>query len=226
MAKVKAEEAKKTFPMLSGSHWWKLREQFKKSIPGVVSDTYLASVLDVQKNSAQANILPALRSIKLIDENGKTQDIAKEWRDDTKYPSVCEKLLKNIYPQELFDTCPNPLSERENVKRWFAHTTGTGESAVLKMVSLFLILVEADPKKTTDAQANKKTERKIPEKAKKKIAEAPLIQKTKIPEESASKDKTSPDVYINLQVHISPDATSDQIEKIFESMAKHIYRNK
>jgi len=29
-----------------------------------------------------------------------------------------------------------------------------------------------------------------------------------------------------LQIHISADATPDQIDKIFESMAKHIYKKK
>ena len=32
-----------------------------------------------------------------------------------------------------------------------------------------------------------------------------------------------PSVHINLEIHISSDATPDQIDKIFESMAKHIY---
>jgi len=223
MAKAKIDENKKSFPMLPGSHWWKLRDQFKKSIPGIVSDTYLASVLNVQKISAQTNILPTLRQLKLIDEGGKTLDIAKEWRDDEKYPSVCEKMRKSIYPQELFDACPNPLIERESVKRWFAHTTGNGDSAVMKMVSIFLILVEADPKK--------KAEAKNPKRAEKPAIDKPLAKKS-----PAAVSKTTsqaappirgnkPDVYINLQVHISADATADQIEKIFESMGKHIYRD-
>ena len=33
-----------------------------------------------------------------------------------------------------------------------------------------------------------------------------------------------PGININLQVHISADATADQIDQIFASMAKHIYQ--
>jgi hypothetical protein len=34
-----------------------------------------------------------------------------------------------------------------------------------------------------------------------------------------------PDVHINIQVHISPESTPEQIEKIFESMAKYLRPN-
>lgn len=33
-----------------------------------------------------------------------------------------------------------------------------------------------------------------------------------------------PGININLQIHISADATPDQIDQIFASMSKHIYQ--
>lgn len=33
----------------------------------------------------------------------------------------------------------------------------------------------------------------------------------------------TPSVHIDLQIHISPDASPDQIDSIFASMAKHLY---
>ncbi len=38
-------EQKKSYPMLPIAHWWALRKKFKQSIPGVVTDSYLATVL-------------------------------------------------------------------------------------------------------------------------------------------------------------------------------------
>jgi hypothetical protein len=35
-----------------------------------------------------------------------------------------------------------------------------------------------------------------------------------------------PEVHIDIQIHISPESTAQQIEKIFESMAKHLYGRK
>ena len=44
-------EAKKSFPMLPVGHWWTLRKKFKQSIPGVVTDNYLATVLGLSVES-------------------------------------------------------------------------------------------------------------------------------------------------------------------------------
>jgi hypothetical protein len=219
-----AESERKTFPMLPESHWWKLRERFKSSIPGVVTDSYLASVLNIQKNSAQANVLPALKQINLIDDDGKTSEIAKEWRDDHKYPDVCKKIAKSIYPQELFDAFPNPSQDREGLKRWFAHITGTGDVAVGKMVALFLLITEANPQNSTTISKTKSEKSKPVVKATKGT-----VTKQKSVEQTGKQEiptKEKPDININLQIHISSDATPDQIDKIFESMSRHIYKER
>ena len=49
-----AETPKKSFPRLPISAWWKLRKQFKQSIPGVVTDSYLATVLGMKADSARS----------------------------------------------------------------------------------------------------------------------------------------------------------------------------
>jgi hypothetical protein len=35
--------------------------------------------------------------------------------------------------------------------------------------------------------------------------------------------RSGPEVHIDIQIHISPESSHDQIDKIFESMAKHLY---
>jgi len=44
--------------MLPIAHWWALRRKFKQSIPGVVTDNYIATVLNMDVTSARANVLP------------------------------------------------------------------------------------------------------------------------------------------------------------------------
>jgi hypothetical protein len=39
----------------------------------------------------------------------------------------------------------------------------------------------------------------------------------------AGRDALGPALHIDIQVHISPEASPDQIDKIFASMAKHLY---
>ncbi len=41
--------------------------------------------------------------------------------------------------------------------------------------------------------------------------------------EDGKKSFRTPSVHIDIQVHISPDASSDQIDAIFASMARHLY---
>lgn len=79
-------EPKKSYPMLPIAHWWALRKKFKQSIPGVVTDSYLATVLDMEANSARANVLPFLKTLGIIDNEGKTGERATQWRDDEHYP--------------------------------------------------------------------------------------------------------------------------------------------
>jgi hypothetical protein len=55
---VATEEKKGSFPVIPGAHWWALRKKFRQSIPGVVTDNYIASVLDMKLQSARANVPP------------------------------------------------------------------------------------------------------------------------------------------------------------------------
>jgi hypothetical protein len=64
-------EPKKSFPMLPIAHWWSLRRKFKQSLPGVVTGSYLATVLNMAENSANANVLPYLKTLGIIDDEGK-----------------------------------------------------------------------------------------------------------------------------------------------------------
>ena len=87
-------ERKTVYPMLPVNHWWALREKFKQSIPGTVTANYLATVLNMKEVSARANILPFIQKLGITDDEGKTLDRAREWRDDTMYPDVVRRWLK------------------------------------------------------------------------------------------------------------------------------------
>lgn len=215
-----ATQKTQSFPMLPVNHWWVLRSKFKQSIPGVVTDTYLASVLNIQKNSAQANVLPALKQLKLIDDSGKTLESAKEWRDDQKYPVFCQKLRKSIYPQELLDAFPEPAGQKDGIKSWFAHRTGTGASATNRMASIYMVLSEANPNAPETRAAPKKAVAPVPKKSG-AVSSKPRSEAAM----TARSVAEPPGIHINLQVHISADASPDQIDKVFASMAKHIYKD-
>lgn len=220
-------DAKKSFPMLPVAHWWALRRKFKQSIPGVVSINYLSSVLDMGEASARANVYPFLKTLGIIDDDGKPTARAKQWRDDGHYPDVCKAILQEIYPSDLRDAVDNPREDRSAAKRWFANHTGAGEAATSRMAALYTVLVEAEP------NGGSETKKVTPKAAKKpKAAPVPVSPARELSGEEPSSmvhdakrgSHVGPDVNINLQIHISADASADQIEQIFASIAKHIYR--
>jgi hypothetical protein len=148
-------EQKKGFPMLPIAHWWALRKKFKQSIPGVVTDNYLSTVLSMEVNSARANVMPFLKTLGIIDDEGKTLERAKKWRDDQPYTAVCKEILHEVYPKDLLEAVPNPNTERAQAERWFANHTGAGENAVKRMAALYAVLVEADASKQPDQEKAK-----------------------------------------------------------------------
>lgn len=224
-------EAKRNFPMLPVGHWWSLRRKFKQSIPGVVTDNYLATVLDMGVESARANVLPFLKTLSLIDEDGKPKERARLWRDDSHYPEVCQAILKEVYPKDLLDAVPDPRQNREGAKRWFANHTGAGDSACGRMAALYTVLVEADPASQPESQKSQPSgkPRKVaagkprskPEAKQKLSVEAQRAASSPAPDHGHN---NAPGISINLQIHISADASPEQIEQIFAAMAKHIYK--
>jgi Family of unknown function (DUF5343) len=211
-------EIKKSYPMLPVAHWWALRKKFKQSIPTVVNQSYLAGVLRMEAQSARANVLPYLKVLGIINEDGKPTDRAKEWRDDARYPAVCKSILTEVYPPELLDAVTDP-TQREQADSWFSHATGGGEAAVARMAVLYCVLLEGDASK----QPDDKPERARP-------VPAPLRFEPERVEPAPNNTPTNltnlpqMPVNINLEIHISADSSAEQIDTIFKSMAKHIYQ--
>ena len=83
----------------------------------------------------------------------------------------------------------------------------------------------------SEADLSRKPEKKV---AKDEISRKPKVihmkkeakpsETSQTPITAMASEQAAPSVHINLQIHISSDATPDQIDKIFESIAKHIYR--
>lgn len=225
MGKEKAK--KKSYPLLPVAQWWAVREKFNQSIPGVVTANYLATTLDIKPRSARNNILPYLKDFGLIDEEGKTQDLAKAWRDDEKYPDVCRKIRESVYHKELVSAVPNPSEDRGAVERWFAIETGAGKVAVRRMAALYIVISDADASNKPGKQAKPTVKARKKKTVAKSGKESQVSHpsKTTTPETlTLGRDPAAPGLNINLQIHISADATPDQIDKIFESMARHIYK--
>lgn len=223
-----ANQPKESFPMLPPKSWWSLRKRFQQTVPAAVTPSYLSPVLGITEGSAQNNVLPYLKTMGLIDQDGKPTDLANKWRMDDTYSNVCEKIIKKIYPQEVLDAFPEPSKNRAALESWFASKTGSGQVAARRMATLFVMLKESDLTKGEQVKAANPKEKKqttVKNAAKK---QPPKIEKLDEPSQkeqqvqNLSSSLSFPSIHIDLQIHLSPEAKLDQIDQLFSSMAKHL----
>lgn len=228
---------KQVYPRLPEKNWWIIRNQFKKTLPSAVTTSYLKSLLNLTSEKAASNLLPPLRQLGLIDEEGKPTVRANEWRSDSKYSETCKSIVQEIYPQELRDLFAGPEFDRKSIKEWLMHTSSIGEGAADLSASMYILLNEATLK--DDEELSKKlngsTKKAPKEKSIKSSTKStePEIKSTSIepmeptPQVSISQskgDSFSTALHIDLQIHISADASADQIESIFANIAKYLYK--
>ncbi len=220
---------KQVYPMISEKSWWQIRNQFKKTIPSVVNVSYLKSLLSLNSDQSARNILAPLKQMGIIDVEGKPQPRATDWRSDAKYSDVCSIMVSEIYPQELLDLFPDTHINNVTAKSWFMDTCSLGDNAAAKIASTFSLLksgqVKSDldiTKSTVPPKKSKPKGNDFPEKAVplENISSPSLNVDTPI---APSPSSAMPSVHIDLQIHISPDASPDQIDSIFARMAKHLY---
>jgi hypothetical protein len=221
-----------SYPKIAEGYWWKLRELLKQKVPAAVTKTYLATALSIEAESARANIIGPFKMIGIIDDTGKPTDLAYDWRDDNKYKDVCKQLRDKYYPQELRDLFDSPeVVDIEQLINWFMHSSRCGKSAAQLYAKFYVLLLKSDPKGAENSP-ERVTGSKNSIKQKKQVTsdnKGDTSAKLKAPSKSLPRDEHrkinpgyQPELHINIQLHISPESTAEQIDKIFESMAKHL----
>ena len=222
-----------TYPKISRKLWWLLRERFKKSVPSVVTPTLVTSLAPMKDGSARSNVISPLRDLGLLDVENRPTELAARWRHDDEYAYVCHEIRQKTYPPELIEAFSEPeLTQKEQIKTWFMKRGDVGEVAAKMYADTYLLLSQADPtgveEKTTASSTRRtpgpanKAESKRP--TKHSPVQEPVTAQTA---QLANNPETTthrrlPAIHIDVQVHISPDTSPEQIDRIFESMAKHL----
>ena len=218
----------KSYPMISSANWWKIRDKFQATLPTKVTASYLVSLLNLKDNSsATSNALSPMKTLGLVNQDGEPTDLAQAWRLDDSYEDACNEMLKSVYPKELLELLPEKEIDKSVAESWFMRE-GVGKAAAQKMTRLFALLKEADlSKRTTKSSSTKSPKGKdrhnniVNSEKKQEMSKAENIS---VPQ-ADSRPQKEPSMHIDLQIHISPNSTPEQIEAIFSSMAKHLYGN-
>lgn len=220
-----AEQNSNVYPMISEKNWWTIREKFKASLPASVSSNYIKTLLSLSSDdSANNNVINPMRRIGLIDDENKPTALANNWRLDDKYKEVCDVIINNIYPRELSDLFSDSDVDRASARSWFMGH-GVGEPTANKMVALFALLKSGEIKERKPTTSKKSTT-KVKSSQNNNVSNSPDVKTNlndNVSEKESKKHSNHPNLHIDLQIHISPDSTPEQIETIFASMSRHLY---
>ncbi len=227
---------RRSYPKVPARNWYDLRRRMKQALPPAITIDYLQSVLGLEAPSAR-NLIAPLRALGLIDDDGRLTDLAHEWRTDEGYADACGKILGAVYPQDLLAAFPPPEPDRDGLVRWFIRNARVGEGTAKQFAGFYLMMAspslennQDDPRspKPRDAERRSRdgasaaavtTERRR-RVQQEQTAPRPQPEERKVPVQPAV---GGPSVHIDVQIHIDPNASADQIDQIFASMARHLY---
>lgn len=223
-----------TYPKISRKLWWLLRDRLKQSVPSTISTTLISALSPMTDASARSNVLSPLRQLGLLDDAGKPTDLAERWRHDDEYVAVCHEIRQKVYPHELIEAFPEATdNQRDAIKKWFMKVGQVGEGAAGKFADTYMLLSDADLTKANEKTSGDPASKAARSATKPKAPRTPTAQRQpNTPNDSPNPPPAAdhpggaarrmPAIHIDVQVHISPDTPPDQIDRIFESMAKHL----
>jgi hypothetical protein len=233
-------DAKVSYPYMTAGQWFGVRSKLRQSTPKSIDVDWVMSALGTSEKGAR-NIMPQLRAVGLIAADGAPSELALDFRDDDTYSAAAKRVLESLYPQNLRDAYNDPETEFPKVASWFMRNAKTGETTANMQAKLYLTLLKGElpdpddikpkvvrkPKSESAAAATPRVKAKSnTQRDDEKGAEGARGSTGGNDGQGAvgGQDRRSvPNLHLDLQIHISADAGVDQIEAVFQSMAKHLY---
>ena len=217
------------YPKITAKAWTTLRARAAAAPSTKFTPATVATLMRMSNpNSARDNTVNPMRRLGLIDEEGALTDRGNKWRIDSSFGDACQAILDEIYPDDLGalvddDGRPDPVK----VRTWF-DVEGFGASNAQQMAATYVMVAGKRVPEMPGADSGKANKKATP--AKKAAEESPKPTETEKPREivahepsAPAKSDGGPTVHLDIQIHIPADATPDQIDQIFSSMARHLY---
>jgi Family of unknown function (DUF5343) len=162
------------------------------------------------KSSNDASLIGILKFIGLTDATGVPTPKWTQYRG-ANHGRVLGEAIREGYA-ELFAVYPDAHQRNQaDLDHVFSTSSSGGRQVIAKTVSTFKALVEhaefAPIQEHTELQ----------------MKSGPLHTAAVSGAASPGRDAPGPTLHIDMQIHISPEASADQIDRIFASMAKHLY---
>lgn len=225
---------KNRYPQIPSTVWWGVRAVFQRSPSATVDERLLSVQLGVQEAASKA-YLNELRGVGILSEEGKATPLALKWRLDGTYSEAVSELVQTVYPEQLVHIAPPGEAERQKVVAWFQHE-GLGQGAAGNKAATYMLLSSPSPNEAPRAAPkNGGGDAATSKRAPRKRASSPAptnTPQTRVDPTDTSQGGDTPNVKgrtetlplnVNVQIHISADAGTDQIESIFQAMRRYLY---
>ncbi len=219
------------YPKVTTKAWRTLRGRAASAPSTKFTPAGVAALMGMSSpKSAGDNTVYPMRRLGLIDDEGALTARGNKWRTDGSFAEACQEILDEVYPAELLSlTREDGQPDAQQVRTWFDHK-GFGESNARQMAATYVMIASKEvPEVATaapkPAAQSKRSDRRSrasssPSTAKPASGENAITP----PAETPSPDRTGPQVHLDIQIHIPAEATAEQIDHIFGSMAKHLYK--
>ncbi|KHK91445.1 DUF5343 domain-containing protein [Novosphingobium malaysiense] len=221
------------YPQIPSTVWWGVRAILHKTPNVTVDERLLGVQLGVQEAAARAYI-NELKNVGILTEEGKATPIAQKWRLDESYAEAVSQIVKDIYPEGLLHLAPPGDADRQKVVSWFLHE-GLGQGSAGNKAATYLLISSPTPNeaprsnaKSSQGDGAPKTRSPRSSRSVSKNARSSDENPTRREgnDRNVSPPRTGADAFplnINVQIHISADAGSEQIESIFQAMRRYLY---
>jgi hypothetical protein len=161
------------------------------------------------KDAKYSAVLELLREMNFLDQSGIPTALYSEYQNPAKSKDAIARGVKNAYPT-LFKTYPaaHKLST-DDLDGFIREHTGADKSVVTKIRTTITTLCSI-----ADFGTVRRTE---PEK--------PPLKDHETPGGPSEPVKVSPNLQLNIELHISADMPDEKIESIFKNMRKYLLSN-
>lgn len=164
-------------------------------------------------SSNDMTLIGVLKFIGFVDASGIPTSIWNEYRG-AHHKTVLADAIRKGYA-DLFAVYPD-ANARTNTE--LAHVFSTSSSAGAQVINKTIQTFKALVEEADFSAGSEPTETSLPSGPLHHPAATTAARQPAPPSQTGS-----PEVHIDIQIHISPDSSHEQIDKIFESMAKHLY---
>lgn len=167
------------------------------------------------KSSNDSSLIGVLKFIGFTDSSGVPTSRWSQYRG-ANHKQILGEAIRQGYA-DLFAVYPDANQRNQSdLEHVFSTSTSGGKQVISKTVSTFKALAElaefAPVADQTDLHMQSGPLHTPP-------ATGPFTGEQRL-------QSHPPALHIDIQVHISPEASAEQIDQVFASMAKHLYGNK